>query len=272
MSRIKRAKKALSLLPRWAYYVGSLFIGGPIGPVIVYLMFYALDKAEKDYRDEDEVEYYEGSPFARSGGAGAGTHASTADSHTVYGDDYTVRDDDGSERTGGYSFSRKTEEPDEEIDIPSFDSTDVNEIISAGHTALEMIHRANDRIPDPALSAQIDSIENSCRQILEILQQREELLPQLRTFLRYYLPTTLKLLNARAKLDRNASTPKAKEVRNRITNALGEVDTAFRKQVETLDEYRFVDLESEIDVLTDMLKADGLLDSEGNETQPLGAF
>ena len=275
-SSIRKAKKALSILPKWAYYVGSLFIGGPIGPVIVYLLFYALDRAENNPSVEDDTEYYEyGSTYAQSGGAGAGTYAGTDDSHTVYGEDYTVRDDDGSERTSSSSYSsyrKQAESHQEESSIPSFDSTDVNEIIEAGHKALDMIHSANDRIPDPALSAHIDSIENSCRQILEILQQREELLPQLRTFLRYYLPTTLKLLNARAKLDSSAYTPKAKEVRDRITKALGEVDLAFRKQVETLDEYRFVDLESEIDVLTDMLKADGLLDSEGNETQPLGAF
>ncbi|MBQ8093022.1 MAG: 5-bromo-4-chloroindolyl phosphate hydrolysis family protein [Clostridia bacterium] len=262
-SSIKRAKKALSILPKWAYYVGSLIIGGPIGPVLVYLMFYALDKAEKNFDDLDE-EVFE--TAARN--QGRGWRADT-DSRTVYGDDYTVRDDDSTERSNPY---RKQAETDyEEIDIPSFDSTDVSEIIDAGQTALDMIHRANDRIPDPTLSAQIDSIETSCRQILEILQQREELLPQLRTFLRYYLPTTLKLLNARAKMDRNAYTPKAKEVRNRISNALGEVDKAFKKQVESLDEYRFVDLESEIDVLTDMLKADGLLDNEDLTGQTMGA-
>ena len=144
------------------------------------------------------------------------------------------------------------------------------EIIAQGERALRMIQRANSRIPDPTLSATIDSIETSCRQILDILGQKEEILPQMRTFLRYYLPTTLKLLNARAKLDRSAYTVKAREVRSRINKALGEVDAAFKKQLESLDEYRFVDLESEIDVLTDMLKADGLLDEENDRQTQAG--
>ena len=116
--------------------------------------------------------------------------------------------------------------------------------------------------PHPALSAQIDSIENSCGQILSVLEQRPQLLSQLRTFLRYYLPTTLRLLEARAKLENDAGSPKAREVRARISQAVGEIDKAFRKQAEALDEYRFIDLESEMDVMRDMLKADGLIDEE----------
>lgn len=86
---------------------------------------------------------------------------------------------------------------------------------------MRRIRRANDLIPDPELSAQIDSIENSCGQILSILEQRPQLLSQLRTFLRYYLPTTLRLLEARAKLENSADTPKAREVRSRISIAVG---------------------------------------------------
>ena len=95
-----------------------------------------------------------------------------------------------------------------------------------------------------------------------MLEQRPQLLSQLRTFLRYYLPTTLHLLDARAKLENTANTPKAREVRARISEALGVIDKAFLKQVEALDEYRFIDLESEMDVLRDMLRSDGLLDEE----------
>ena len=88
------------------------------------------------------------------------------------------------------------------------------------------------------------------------------MLSSLRTFLRYYLPTTLHLLDARAKLENTANTPKARQVRARISEALGVIDKAFLKQVEALDAYRFIDLESEMDVLRDMLRADGLIDEE----------
>ncbi len=257
-SSYRKAKQYLSLLPRWAYYLGSLFIGGPVGPVIVYLAFYVLDRAERVLEEEEAEESFSSNytQYRRED--------DSSDGNVVVGEDYTVRDensDAGYHAFGSFS-GKKAPSSVEETEIPSFDSSDVDVIIAEGEKALEMIRQANDRIPDPALSSTIASIENSCRQILDILRQKKELLPQMRTFLRYYLPTTLKLLNARAKLDRNAYSTKAREVRNRITNALGEVDQAFKKQVESLDEYRFVDLESEIDVLTDMLKADGLLDED----------
>ena len=94
------------------------------------------------------------------------------------------------------------------------------------------------------------------------------MLASLRTFLRYYLPTPLRLLEARARLENTANTRKAREVRTRISEAVGVIDKAFKKQVEALDEYRFIDLESEMDVLRDMLKSDGLIDDEQSGDDP----
>ena len=51
-------------------------------------------------------------------------------------------------------------------------------------------------------------------------------------------------------------------MRNRISEAVGAIDKAFLKQVDALDAYRFIDLESEMDVLRDMLRADGLIDED----------
>ena len=147
-------------------------------------------------------------------------------------------------------------------------SEEIDDVVRSVEDAIARIRRANDLIPDPMLSAQIDSIENSCAQILSILEHRPQLLSQLRTFLRYYLPTTLRLLDARAKLENNANTNKAREVRARISEAVGAIDKAFLKQVEALDAYRFIDLESEMDVLRDMLRADGLIE----EDKPADAF
>ena len=77
----------------------------------------------------------------------------------------------------------------------------------------------------------------------------------------FLLPTKVYTMNT-------ASTPKAREVRQRISEAVGMIDKAFVKQVEALDEYRFIDLESEMDVLRDMLKSDGLIDEEQGEDDP----
>ena len=55
--KAKRLLKKLNYLPRWAWYLLSLSIGGPFGPLVVYLIFHALDKAAKDEEEENGFEY-----------------------------------------------------------------------------------------------------------------------------------------------------------------------------------------------------------------------
>ena len=80
------------------------------------------------------------------------------------------------------------------------------------------------------------------------------------TFLRYYLPVTLKLLRERAKLEGevNQNAPIAQKIRE----AMGQVQTALHRQLDALNEFRFINLESEMDVLADMLRSDGLTAQE----------
>lgn len=266
--KAKRLLKKLNYLPRWAWYLASLSIGGPIGPLFVYLGFHALDKMAKD--EEEEAQSAFGWDVDIDGsGVHVRSRKARRQSSTYQDEDCIVTDESDMDV---HSEWARTEESARSAQEETFEQSaaedavpgtgDIADVTREVNDAIRRIRRANDLIPDPELSAQLESIENSCAQILSILEQRPQLLPELRTFLRYYLPTTLKLLDARVKLDKNASTPKAREVRTRISEALAVVDKAFLKQVEALDEYRFIDLESEMDVLRDMLRADGLTDEE----------
>jgi len=247
----KKTLKTLNYLPRWAWYLLSFFIAGPFGLLGVYLVFHVLKKMEKDQAEAEQEA-------ARSKWAG-----SYADEDCVVSsDEDVIRQWKSTESSAARAKAQQAE------DAPLSENADVSDVMRAGHDTMRKIRAANDVIADPALSAQIDSIENSCAQILSILEQRPQLLTQLRSFLRYYLPTTLRLLDARAKLENTANTPKAREIRARISDAIGAIDKAFLKEVEALDAYRFIDLESEMDVLRDMLRADGLIDEEKEEDDP----
>ena len=267
MKHAKRTLRKLNYLPRWAWYALSFFLFTPFGPVVVYLVFHALTRAAQDEdADEDTQDWMR---FATT----------YMDEDCMVTDDEEVlrRWQETQANARRASAARQTvssppdhagQQEDASGQAPGQEEDAVADVIREGRAAMRRIRQANDVISDAALSAQIDSIENSCRQILSILEQRPQLLSQLRTFLRYYLPTTLKLLDARARLENSASTPKALEVRTRISEAVSVIDKAFKKQVEALDEYRFIDLESEMDVLRDMLKADGLIDEQQDEDDP----
>ena len=279
--KAKRLLRKLNYLPRWAWYLASLCVGGPIGPVAVYLVFHVLEKAAADEIEETAQEAFDWNVDIDEGGVHVRRERSRGRSRNRVGyqdDECTVTGDEdvtaswekteASARRAKEEAARKAQAARPAKEPETGESDDCDSVIREGHAALRSIRHANSLIPDPALSAQIDSIEQSCSQILTILEQRPTLLPQLRTFLRYYLPTTLKLLDARARLENTANTPKAREVRTRISEALGVIDKAFQRQVEALDEYRFIDLESEMDVLRDMLRSDGLVDDAQQEEDP----
>lgn len=273
--KAKRLLKKLNYLPRWAWYLASLCVGGPVGPFVVYLVFHVLQKAAEDEVDEARADFdwnvdidEGGVHVRRERSSGRSRSGSYQDEEcTVTGDEDVTASWEKTEASARRARAQNTRPAQTDRQASAQETADAagdecSAVIREGREALRSIRHANELIPDPALSAQIDSIEQSCSQILSILEQRPTLLPQLRTFLRYYLPTTLKLLDARARLEHTANTPKAREVRTRISEALGVIDKAFQRQVEALDEYRFIDLESEMDVLRDMLRSDGLVDDE----------
>lgn len=155
----------------------------------------------------------------------------------------------------------KAKFPDRVIEVetaPKSGNAEVDALIREARAQLNQIAAANDAIADPKLSAQIEDIESTCRVILQRLEEQPNMLSSLRTFLRYYLPATLKLLSARAQLESEVNAGSSQNIASRISDAVSAVQSAFHKQLDALNEFRFINLESEMDVLTDMLKSDGL--------------
>lgn len=153
--------------------------------------------------------------------------------------------------------------PDRVVEIeraPQSGSAEVDALIAEAREQLAAIARANEAIAERELSAQIDDIEATCRTILQRLEEQPNMLSSLRTFLRYYLPATLRLLEERAKLENEVSENAAIAVR--IRAAMAQVQAAFHKQLDALNEFRFINLESEMDVLSEMLESDGLMGRE----------
>lgn len=153
------------------------------------------------------------------------------------------------------------------IDLPP-DTGDAqcDQLVLEAREALVAIRAANDQIADPALSACIDGIETSCRKILVRLEEQPALHGQLRTFLRYYLPTTRKLLDARAAFEKgDATSDNAREARERTERVLPQIRDAFERQLDAMDKHRYLDLQVEMDVLEGMLKSDGFSSTQNGK-------
>ena len=143
-------------------------------------------------------------------------------------------------------------------------------LITEARAQLDRIAAANAGIADAGLTARIDDIEQTGRKILLRLEEQPGMLSQLLTFLRYYLPTTEKILAARAKLEGEVAAGSSGTIGQRIDEAAATVQEAFHKQLSALDEFRFINLESEMDALRQMMASDGLTEDGTAAEAPAG--
>ncbi len=129
---------------------------------------------------------------------------------------------------------------------------------------LREIRQVNDEIPDEVMSAKIDRIEEITGKILAYQKSHPNKEGQLRTFLNYYLPTTLKILRAYAQLDaQGIEGQNISAAKKRIEDMMDQVVSGFEKQLDKLFQDDAMDITSDVEVLENMLKKDGLSDEGG---------
>ena len=142
---------------------------------------------------------------------------------------------------------------------------DVDALLQKGREMITEIRSENDKIPDSSLSEKLDRLENLCAEIFRAVYDKPAKAPQIRKFMEYYLPTTLKMVKGYRMLDeRNVSGAEARAARGRIDDALGVVLKGCEKMLDKLYQDDVLDITTDIDVLEQMLKRDGLTESELN--------
>ena len=78
--------------------------------------------------------------------------------------------------------------------IPLTGDPAADAVITKGQEMLKTIRQENAAIPDETLSNQMDTLSFKCEQIFRTVSEAPEKAPQVRKFMNYYLPTTLKML------------------------------------------------------------------------------
>ena len=100
-------------------------------------------------------------------------------------------------------------------------------------------------------------------QIVRAVSETPSKAPQVRKFMNYYLPTTLKMLsNYRMMQDRGVSYQEMMRARDTTVRGLNMILTACQKQIDNLHKENLLDISTDIDVLEQMLKRDGYTDNE----------
>ena len=146
-------------------------------------------------------------------------------------------------------------EPEPEEKLPP----ELQSVIYQGKRAIADIRRLNDEIPDERISAQIDLIERLPAQIFDCVRKNPKKLSQIRQFLNYYLPTTIKLMEQYVTLqNQSLKTENITEGMQKIEDLLDKVIIAFQRQLDALFEADVVDITADIRVMEQMMASEGL--------------
>ena len=122
---------------------------------------------------------------------------------------------------------------------------------------LRQIRELNDRIADETLSAKIDRIEQVSGRIFKAIEDTPAKKNAAGTFLNYYLPTTLKLLeNYAAFEEAGVSGENLSQAKSRIEATMDSIVAGFEHQLDELYRTDAMDIDSDIRVMETMLRRD----------------
>ena len=136
---------------------------------------------------------------------------------------------------------------------------EARKIVEEGILYMGRIRAFNDEIGDEEVSAQLTQLETTMKRILDQIRKDPSSAPNLRRLMVYYLPTTMKLLQAYKELD--SQTFQGENIvstRHEIRDALGTINVAFENLLDSLFQDMAWDISSDISVMKTMMAQDGL--------------
>ena len=140
--------------------------------------------------------------------------------------------------------------------------------VEGAEAVLTEIRALNDAIEDPEMSRKIDRIGEITGNIFAYLREKPDKEGKLRSFLSYYLPTTLKILGSYAQLEaQGVEGENISAAKERIEGMMDKVVEGFEQQLDRLFQDDAMDITSDVAVLERMLEKDGL----GNSGMTLGS-
>ncbi len=150
-------------------------------------------------------------------------------------------------------------EPKKEEKPKSTGSPEIDALIQERDRAVSEMRRLNDNIPDQKISDQIDHLEEVTKKIIDQVVAQPKKLPQIRRFMDYYLPTTLKILNAYDRMDAaGISGSNIDATKTKVEGMMDTISQAFDRQLDALFGEEALDISTDITVMENLLAREGL--------------
>ncbi|MGN0077155.1 MAG: 5-bromo-4-chloroindolyl phosphate hydrolysis family protein [Coriobacteriales bacterium] len=145
---------------------------------------------------------------------------------------------------------------------PAVLNADQKALLARGEAYIAKIRLSNEAIPGEEISRKIDQIEDVVRIIFKRAAEQPQVIADLGQLMDYYLPTTVKLLDAYRELDAQPiQGDNIVQSKREIEGALDSLATAFEKLLDSIFRDMAWDVSSDVSVLHTVLAQEGLVDS-----------
>ena len=131
--------------------------------------------------------------------------------------------------------------------------------VSQYESSLAELRDVKSLINDEAISMKVSRLEELTAKIFKIVEDTPEKQPQIRRFMSYYLPTTLKLVRSYATLEQQGvKGENIMSTKKSIGDILDTLSTGYEQQLDQLFKSDAIDIASDINVLENLMQQDGL--------------
>lgn len=138
-------------------------------------------------------------------------------------------------------------------------SSEVDDTVSEGKRYIREIRKANDDIPGEEISKKLDRLELVTSKIFDYVENHPEKLPDIRRFMDYYLPTTMKLIYKYREFDNQpVQGENIRKGKQEIEATLDNINASFERLFDQLFQEEMLDVSTDISVLSTMLAQAGL--------------
>lgn len=137
--------------------------------------------------------------------------------------------------------------------------SELDAMVSEGTECIRKLRDLNDRIPGEVISAKLFHLENLLKDIFDSVKEHPDQMHRMHKLMSYYLPTTLKLVEAYEEFDRvSAPGTDIIEAKAEIENTLDTINQAFTELLNNLFQDAAFDATTDAQVLKTMLANEGL--------------
>ncbi len=143
-------------------------------------------------------------------------------------------------------------------------SKEMQEIVEEGKAFIAHIHQKNEEVPGEAFTQKLNRLEQIVTNIFDRVAEAPESAPDMHRMMKYYLPTTQKLVDTYATLDRQSvQGTNIENAKREIEDSLDTINDAFERFLDSFYQSTAWDVSSDISVMGQMMAQDGL--TGGNE-------